>query len=112
MKSQSKVPSIFVSLFVILFLVGMLVLTIKTFGVDSLAGGSQISLLITSGLCILLGLTCFGRTWSDFEDQIKESVGGIGSAVIILLIIGALGGAWMISGVVPTLIYYGIQIKG
>lgn len=110
MNQTKKNPPIIVSLLVILFLVGMLVLTIKTFGVDSLEGGSQISLLITSGLCILLGLTCFGRSWDDFETQIKESVGGIGSAVIILLIIGALGGAWMISGVVPSLIYYGLEI--
>jgi NhaC family Na+:H+ antiporter len=110
MTVKTKTPHIIVPFLVILFLVGLLVLTIKAFGADSLAGGSQISLLITSGLCILLGLTCFGRTWDDFESQIKESIGGIGSAVIILLIIGALGGAWMISGVVPSLIYYGLEI--
>lgn len=110
MTVKTKTPHIIVPFLVILFLVGLLVLTIQAFGADSLAGGSQISLLITSGLCILLGLTCFGRTWDDFESQIKESIGGIGSAVIILLIIGALGGAWMISGVVPSLIYYGLEI--
>ena len=110
MNNKLKTPPIFVPVLVILFLVTLLAFTIKTFGADSLAGGSQISLLITSGLCILLGLLCYGRKWEDFESQIKDSVGGIASAVIILLIIGALGGAWMISGVVPSLIYYGMEI--
>lgn len=48
--------------------------------------------------------------WKDFELAITNNITGVSSALIILLIIGALSGAWMISGVVPTLIYYGIQI--
>ena len=110
MNKKSNIPPIYVPVLVILFLVGMLVLVIKTFGVDSLAGGSQIALLMTSIVCILLGTLVYKRTWDDFEQQIKEGIVGVGSAVIILLIIGALGGAWMVSGVVPTLIYYGLQI--
>ena len=39
-----------------------------------------------------------------------RNISGVGTAIIILLIIGALSGAWVVSGVVPTLIYYGIQI--
>ena len=110
MTQKRKTPHILVAASVIVFLVLMLYVTIKTFGVDSLEGGSQISLLASSMLCILLGTLVYKRPWEDFEAQIKEGVGGVGSAVIILLIIGALGGAWMISGVVPTLIYYGLQI--
>ena len=48
MNKKSNIPPIYVPVLVILFLVGMLVLVIKTFGVDSLAGGSQIALLMTS----------------------------------------------------------------
>ena len=44
------------------------------------------------------------------EKAIINNINGVATALIILLIIGALSGAWMISGVVPTLIYYGIQI--
>ena len=108
--SKTKNPSIFVAIAILVFLVVMLYFTIKTFGVDSLGGGSQIALLLTSFLCIFIGTVFYKKPWEDYEEAIKDSVGGVGSAVIILLVIGALGGAWMISGVVPTLIYYGLQI--
>ena len=108
--SKTKSPSIYVAIGIILFLVVMLYFTIKTFGVDSLGGGSQISLLLTSFLCIFIGTVFYKKPWDDYEKCIVEGVGGVGSAVIILLVIGALGGAWMVSGVVPTLIYYGLQI--
>ena len=48
--------------------------------------------------------------WSSFEKAITKNVSSVSSALIILLLIGALGGTWMISGVVPTLIYYGMHI--
>jgi NhaC family Na+:H+ antiporter len=48
--------------------------------------------------------------WADIEHAIAKNIFGVVPAVLILLIIGALAGAWMISGIIPTLIYYGIQI--
>ena len=48
--------------------------------------------------------------WKDYEIAITNNVAGVTTAIIILLIIGALSGIWMISGIVPTLIYYGMQI--
>ena len=52
----------------------------------------------------------YKRTWKEFEDAITKNIAGISTALLILLLIGALSGAWMVCGVVPTLIYYGIQI--
>ena len=52
----------------------------------------------------------FRRPWKDFELAVTNNIAGVSTALIILLIIGALSGAWMVSGVVPTLIYYGIQV--
>ena len=51
-----------------------------------------------------------GSRAKDFELAITNNIAGVSTALIILLIIGALSGAWMVSGVVPTLIYYGIQV--
>ena len=48
--------------------------------------------------------------WASYEKAIVKNVSSVASAIIILLLIGALGGAWMLSGVVPTLIYYGMHI--
>lgn len=110
MSSMKKIPSPLVSLFPIVFLVGMLFATIRTFGSDALSGGSQVSLLTTTAICIFIGMAFYRIPWKDYEIAITNNVAGVTTAIIILLIIGALSGMWMISGVVPTLIYYGIQI--
>lgn len=108
MSTTKKIPSPLVSFLPIVLLIGMLFATIRTFGSDALSGGSQISLLTTTAVCVFIGVTFYRIPWRDYEIAITNNVAGVTSAIIILLIIGALSGAWMISGVVPTLIYYGM----
>lgn len=110
MSSLKKIPSPLVSLLPIGMLVGMLFATIHTFGSDALGGGSQISLLTTTAFCVFIGVVFYRVPWKDYELAITNNIAGVATAIIILLIIGALSGAWMISGIVPTLIYYGMQI--
>ena len=110
MSSLKKIPSPLVSLLPIVLLVGMLFATIHTFGSDALEGGSQISLLTTTAFCVFIGITFYRVPWKDYELAITNNISGVATAIIILLIIGALSAAWMISGIVPTLIYYGMQI--
>lgn len=105
-----RMPSPFISFLPIALLMGLLYFTISNFGSDSLSGGSQISLLLTSAFCVFLGMAFYRTPWKDFERAIVNNISGVSTALIILLIIGALSGIWMISGVVPTLIYYGIKI--
>lgn len=110
MDSTKKIPSPLVSLLPIALLAGMLFATISTFGSDALSGGSQISLLVTTSCCVLIGMVFYRIPWKDFELAITNNIAGVSTALLILLIIGALSGIWMVSGVVPTLIYYGMQI--
>ena len=98
------------SLLPITVLVGLLALTIYIFGSDALGGGSQVSLLMATGICVLIGMGVLRRPWAAFEEAMVHNISGVGTAIIILLIIGALSGAWVVSGVVPTLIYYGVQV--
>ena len=105
-----KIPSPLVSLLPVFTLILLLFVTIRTFGSDALSGGSQVCLLVATAICVLIGMAGFRRPWKDFELAITNNIAGVSTALIILLIIGALSGAWMISGVVPTLIYYGIQV--
>ena len=107
---MKKAPSPIVSLIPIIVLVLLLFATIRTFGSDALSGGSQVSLLTTTAICILIGMVFYKIPWKDYELAITNNIAGVATAIIILLIIGALSGIWMISGVVPTLIYYGMQI--
>lgn len=108
--SNKPVPSPLLSLVPILILVFMLAIAIHLFGSDALGGGSQVCLLVASAICVLIGMYKYKRTWKDFEDAITRNIAGVATALLILLLIGALSGAWMVCGVVPTLIYYGIQI--
>ena len=105
-----RIPSPLLSLVPILVLITLLFVTIRTFGSDALSGASQVVLLASTAVCVLIAMGYSGVKWKNIEIAIINNVAGVGTALIILLIIGALSGAWMVSGVVPTLIYYGMQI--
>jgi len=107
---MKKSPSPLVSLIPLVALVLLLFATIRTFGSDALSGGSQVALLTTTAVCILIGMAFYRIPWKDYELAVTNNIAGVGTAIIILLIMGALSGVWMISGTVPTLIYYGMQI--
>ncbi|MGN0281792.1 MAG: Na+/H+ antiporter NhaC family protein [Prevotella sp.] len=94
----------------LLLLVAMLVFTIRAFGGDSLGGPNQIVMLAAASVCCVIGIKVGKVRWRDFERQIAQSISQVSSAMIILLFIGALGGAWMVSGVVPMMIYYGLDV--
>lgn len=110
MNKKRHLPSPLISLLPLVVLVLMLVATIRAYGSDSLLGASQVTLLVVSAFCVLLGTTVLGVSWADFERMITKNVASVTSAIIILLLIGALSGTWMVSGVVPSLIYYGVKI--
>lgn len=105
-----KRPSVFLSILPLIVLVVMLTFTIRSFGSDSLEGASQITLLSVSALCVLIGMVFLHVPWASFEKAITKNVASVASALTILLFIGALSGTWMVSGIVPTLISYGIQL--
>ncbi len=107
---MKKMPTPFVSLIPVLSLIGLLFATIRTFGSDALSGSSQVSLLAATAICIFIGMLFYKTAWKDIELAIINNISGVTPAIIILLIIGALSGAWMVSGVVPTLIYYGMKV--
>ncbi len=110
MNKKRHLPSPLISLLPLVVLVLMLVATIRAYGSDSLLGASQVTLLVVSAFCVLLGTTVLGVPWADFERMITKNVASVTSAIIILLLIGSLSGTWMVSGVVPSLIYYGVKI--
>lgn len=108
--TPTKIPSPLLSLVPILVLVALLFVTIRTFGSDALSGGSQVVLLTATAVCCLIAMGYSKVRWKTIELAMINNITGVATALIILLIIGALSGSWMISGVVPTLIYYGMQI--
>ena len=100
----------FISLIPILVLVALLALNISIFGSDAILGASQVALLVSAGLAVWLSMWLFKTPWSAFEDAMKSNIGNVTTAIVILLLIGAISGTWMASGIVPTFICYGIKI--
>lgn len=105
-----KMPPLWLSVIPLLTLVSLISIAVALFGEDALSGASQLVLLISSAVCVALGLAGRYLTFKDFEDAIVEKVSSVSTALVILLLIGALAGTWMVSGIVPTMIYYGINI--
>ena len=91
-------------------LLGLLALNISIFGSDSILGPSQSSLLVASGLCAAFSLLLYKTPWKNFEDAIARNIGDVAPSILILFLIGAISGTWMMSGVVPAFIYYGLKL--
>ncbi|MBQ5856792.1 MAG: sodium:proton antiporter [Bacteroidales bacterium] len=103
-------PRLILSFVPIIILILSLIFVVKVFSSSVMEGASQIALLVASAVCVFIGMSFFKIPWHCFEDGIKENIANVGSAIVMLLLIGAIGGTWMLSGVVPTMIYYGMQI--
>ncbi|RMG91005.1 MAG: sodium:proton antiporter, partial [Chloroflexi bacterium] len=98
-----------IALLPILFLIGLLSVNISIFGDDGLSGSNQIVLILSGAVAALLAGTQ-GVSWKVMRAGILKSIDSSMGAILILLLIGSLAGTWMISGVVPTMIYYGLKI--
>ncbi len=108
--NNSSHPHPLVAIIPVMVLIGLLVIVITLFGSDSLSGGSQIALLISVAVCVFISMTFYHTPWKTFEKQMTSTIGDVAVTLLILLSVGMLAGSWMVSGVVPTLIYYGVQI--
>ena len=108
--STPKMPSAWLSALPLAVLAVLLYVVIRCFGGDSINGGSQIALLSATSVCVMLSIGIYRCRWAVLEEAIIDNIRASASAIVILLLIGAIAGTWMVSGVVPTLIYYGLEI--
>lgn len=93
-----------------LVLIVLITCCVAVFGNATLDGASQVSLLVASAVSVLVGHFSRRLEWENLEKEITAKVASCTPAIVILLLIGAIGGTWMVSGIVPTMIYYGMQI--
>ena len=91
-------------------LIVLITCCVAVFGNATLDGASQVSLLVASAVSVLIGHFSKRLEWENLEKEITDKIASCTPAIIILLLIGAIGGTWMVSGIVPTMIYYGMQI--
>jgi NhaC family Na+:H+ antiporter len=108
-KSTHKDPNLFQALFPIAILIFLLVLNVTYFGDHTLDGANQVALILASAVAGIIAIA-LGRTWPSIQSSIVKSISSAMPSILILLMIGALAGTWLLSGVIPTLIYYGLKI--
>ncbi len=107
--APKKEPTLLDALLPILTLIILLSLSVYLFGADSSYGPNQIALILSAGVAILVGLKN-GFRWKDLEAGIARGVSLSTGAILILLAVGTLIGAWILSGTVPTMVYFGLLL--
>ncbi len=109
-KDQTTKPiSLRASLIPVVLLVGLLAYNVFVFGDDALSGSNQFILLIGGAIAAIVGFfhhIPYEKMLSEVAENVKSTTG----ALLILLMVGALSGTWLISGIIPAMIYYGLQI--
>ena len=93
----------------VLFLIALLGASVYLFGDSSSSGPNQIALVLSAGVAGVVGLAN-GHRWTDIEAGISRGISVSMGAVLILLAVGSLIGTWILAGVVPTMIHYGLAL--
>ncbi|MBN2697341.1 MAG: Na+/H+ antiporter NhaC [Bacteroidales bacterium] len=108
-QKKHRNPNLFQALFPIAVLITLLVFNVIYFGDRTLDGANQIALILGSAVAGIIAIV-LGRSWEQIRESIVNSISTAMPSILILLMIGALAGTWMLSGVIPSLIYYGLKI--
>ncbi len=107
--NENKELNLLEALIPLFILIGLLVINVLVFGDDALSGSNQFVLLIGAAAAAIVGFfnkVSYERMIEEVADNFRSTTG----AILILLMVGALAGTWLISGIIPTMIYYGLKI--
>ena len=105
--TDNKIPYL-LALSPILLLIILLSVNVVLYD-NAIGGSNQLALLFSGSLAAIIGIL-YGSKWKGIIEGISNSIKSIVPAIIMLLLIGSLSGTWLISGVIPTMIYYGLKI--
>lgn len=107
--TENRELNIWEALIPVIALIGMLAFNVFVFGDDALSGSNQFILLLGGAVAAIVGY--FNKVdYNKMIDEVANNVQSTTGAILILLMVGSLAGTWMISGIIPTMIYYGMQI--
>ncbi len=101
--------SLWLALVPLVVLFALLGYNVAVYGDDSLSGANQTALILAAAVAAAISLR-LGTRWDVIQEVILENIRAATPAILILLMVGALVGTWLIGGIVPTMIYYGLQI--
>ena len=106
---RNKELNIFEALIPVFALIGMLAFNVFVFGDEALGGSNQFVLLLGAAVAAIVGF--FNKvSYKKMLDEVAENIKSTAGAILILLMVGSLAGTWLVSGIIPSMIYYGLQI--
>jgi NhaC family Na+:H+ antiporter len=106
---RNKELNIYEALIPVLALIGMLAYNVFIYGDDALSGSNQFILLMGGAVAAIVGF--FNKvTYKQMIEEVANNIKSTTGALLILLFVGALAGTWLISGVIPTMIFYGLKL--
>jgi NhaC family Na+:H+ antiporter len=106
MKSSLSIKT---ALLPLLVLIGLLTFNVFVYGDDALSGSNQFILLFGGAVAAMAGFAN-KISYAIMLDKVADNLKSVTGAILILLFVGALAGTWLIGGVIPAMIYYGLQI--
>ena len=106
--TDKKTPYFF-ALLPIIVLIVLLAYNVFLYGDNSLGGANQLALLFAAATASFVGVK-YGSSWKTILNGASKSISSTTPSLIILLLIGSLAGTWLLSGIIPAMIYYGLQI--
>jgi len=107
---MTKKISLIEALIPIVFLVVLLAFNVQAiYGDDALSGSNQFALLLGASVATLIGFKN-KVSFEDMMESVSKNIKSTSGAILILLFVGGLSGTWLLSGIIPTMIYYGLQI--
>lgn len=109
MIESKREPVLWQALVPIGVLVFLLAINVVVFGADATGGPNQLAMILAAGVGGIFAIR-LGFTWKEIEHSIVKSISSAMAAILILMVIGALSGTWLLSGIVPAMIYYGLKI--
>lgn len=107
--TNQKRPTLIQAFIPIIFLIVLLVFNYLYWKDETLYGSNQVALLLAAAVASIVSVG-LGVSWKKVKKNIVKTISSSMPSILILLLIGSLAGTWMISGVVPALIYYGLEI--
>lgn len=102
-------PSLLTSVIPLFLLFALLAYNVYMYGDDSVSGANQTALILSAAFAAIIGLSK-GLSWSSIQENVLENIKAATPAILILLMVGALIGSWLLGGIVPSMIYYGLGI--
>jgi len=107
-EDKIRQPSLLDALIPLVFMIALLIASIVLFGLDAALGPLQVALFMSAVVAAVVAHKN-GHSWEKLGEEVVKGISLAMSAILILLMVGALIGVWNMSGTIATMVYFGVK---